>query len=129
MYIYVHVSVIIVNHPPCTCTCTCIIQCTSVIVYTWIVIIHFDYCILKLEFINEKMSVLCVINADLLHRVVQHESSNKMSQSNLTSLFGPTLMSVDGDPVSTCTSLIDRVVFLICYIMLYPHTWGLLCTV
>ena len=34
------------------------------------------------------------------HRVIQHEADNKMSQSNIISLFGPTLMTVDGDAVS-----------------------------
>ncbi|XP_019855674.1 PREDICTED: arf-GAP with Rho-GAP domain, ANK repeat and PH domain-containing protein 1-like isoform X1 [Amphimedon queenslandica] len=35
-----------------------------------------------------------------LLKVIQHESDNKMSQSNIISLFGPTLMTVDGDAVS-----------------------------
>lgn len=34
------------------------------------------------------------------YRVIDHESKNKMGPSNLIRLFGPTLMTVDGDPVS-----------------------------
>lgn len=33
-------------------------------------------------------------------RVVENEAKNKMSLSNITKLLGPTLMTVDGDPVS-----------------------------
>ena len=31
--------------------------------------------------------------------MIAHEADNKMTQSNIVSLFGPTLMTVDGDPV------------------------------
>ena len=34
-----------------------------------------------------------------LSSVMSHEADNKMSQTNLVSLFGPTLMTVDGDAV------------------------------
>ena len=33
-------------------------------------------------------------------RVADYEAKNKMGVSNLVSLFGPTMMTVDGDPVS-----------------------------
>jgi hypothetical protein len=35
-----------------------------------------------------------------LLKVIQYEADNKMSQQNIISLFGPTLMTVDGDEVS-----------------------------
>lgn len=33
-------------------------------------------------------------------RVADYEAKNKMGVANLVSLFGPTMMTVDGDPVS-----------------------------
>lgn len=36
----------------------------------------------------------------LFFRVADYEAKNKMGVSNLVSLFGPTMMTVDGDPVS-----------------------------
>ena len=36
----------------------------------------------------------------LVYRVAEYEAKNKMGVSNLVSLFGPTMMTVDGDPVS-----------------------------
>ncbi len=111
-------------------------------VYIWIVIIHFDYCL----GLSQWKNVCNVIHADLLHRVVQHESSNKMSQTNLTSLFGPTLMSVDGDPVSIVhvhymynvhvhvqidTVCMYTVVFLVCqiHIVMYSVNYLWFCMV
>ena len=32
--------------------------------------------------------------------MIEHESKNKMSRKNLVRLFGPTLMTVDDDPMS-----------------------------
>ena len=55
--------------------------------------------------------------------MVQNESSNKMSQSNLTSLFGPTLMTVDGDPVSLLLVRkynVQGFVIMDCYYSLKP---------
>ncbi len=43
--------------------------------------------------------VSLVCNISFL-RITEHESKNKMSLSNLVRLFAPTLMTVDGDPVS-----------------------------
>lgn len=41
-----------------------------------------------------------------IYRVIDHESKNKMGPSNLIRLFGPTLMTVDGDPVSVPPSYV-----------------------
>ena len=41
----------------------------------------------------------------LVYRVAEYEAKNKMGVSNLVSLFGPTMMTVDGDPVSQLLSL------------------------
>ena len=38
-------------------------------------------------------------------RVADYEAKNKMGVSNLVSLFGPTMMTVDGDPVSVVLAI------------------------
>ena len=38
--------------------------------------------------------------SSFVFRVADYESKNKMGVPNLVSLFGPTMMTVDGDPVS-----------------------------
>ena len=44
--------------------------------------------------------LLCTGAPHALYRVISHESQNKMGLSNVVRIFGPTLMTVDGDTVS-----------------------------
>jgi len=60
--------------------------------------------LLQLQLLIDKLPP---VNKDTLRRiighlrkVIDHESKNKMGPSNLIRLFGPTLMTVDGDPVT-----------------------------
>ncbi len=52
--------------------------------------------------------VMFLLFSIVLLRVTEFELKNKMGLSNLVRLFAPTLMTVDGDPVSPDTIYIDH---------------------
>ncbi len=45
------------------------------------------------------------VYSHVFSRVTEYERKNKMGLSNLVRLFAPTLMTVDGDPVSPDTNI------------------------
>ena len=55
--------------------------------------------------------LLCTGAPHAMCRVISHESQNKMGLSNVVRIFGPTLMTVDGDTVSQPH-----------IVTVYPHT-------